>query len=90
MHFSLPPKIELPDGRMMLLVTFGTSSKLSDVDNLLKPFIDSLQDKYGFNDRDIYAITSAKKDVPKGSEFVEWELMSIEASCEFMEAIKDI
>lgn len=81
--FMLPPVIEVPKGRMMLVVTFGVSSKLSDMDNLLKPFIDALQDKYGFNDRQIYVGLVAKVDVPKGQEYIKWDLQDITAFDEF-------
>lgn len=81
--FMLPPVIEIPKGRMMLVVTFGVSSKLSDMDNLLKPFIDALQDKYGFNDRQIYVGLVAKVDVPKGQEYIKWDLQDITAFDEF-------
>lgn len=70
----LPYQKEVPRGRLILSVRFGVSSKLSDLDNLLKPFIDSLQDNYGFNDRQIYATASIKVDVPKGEEFIEFKL----------------
>jgi hypothetical protein len=32
----------------------GVSSKASDGDNLIKSFQDTICEKYGFNDRDIY------------------------------------
>lgn len=75
--FMLPSQVDLPEGRKSLIVTFGVSSKLFDTDNGLKPFLDALQDKYGFNDREIYVLCAAKIDVPKGSEFIKWELSSI-------------
>lgn len=36
-------------------------SKLADIDNIAKPILDILQKKYGFNDRDIYALHLYKK-----------------------------
>lgn len=85
--FMLPPVVEIPEGRMMLMVTFGVSSKLADMDNMLKPFIDALQDKYGFNDRQIYVGLVGKVDVPKGKEFIKWELQDISAFDDFCEAL---
>lgn len=73
-NWMLPAVVDVPEGKMMLMVTFGVSSKLSDMDNLMKPFIDALQDKYGFNDRNIYAGLVGKVDVPKGSEFIKFSL----------------
>lgn len=83
--FMLPPVIEVPEGRMMLMVTFGVSSKLFDMDNGLKPFIDALQEKYGFNDRQIYVGLIAKVDVPKGSEYIKWDLRDLTEFDKFCE-----
>ena len=44
-------KLDIPDGYLCLRITFGFSSKSADIDNPLKPWIDILQKKYGFNDR---------------------------------------
>ena len=62
------PDIDIPDGplRVRLLACF--SSKLADLDNVLKPFLDVLQARYGFNDRHIHRIVAQKKIVPKGDE----------------------
>lgn len=68
---------KLPAPPYKLSVTVGLSSKLNDLDNCLKPFIDILQKKYKFNDRDIYEIFARKTIVPKGSEFVEFNLETI-------------
>lgn len=70
----LPNDLEVPNGKLHLIITVGLSSKLSDLDNILKPFIDCLQTKYDFNDRWIYKLTSNKTDVKKGQEFIEFEL----------------
>ena len=70
----LLPNIKLTNGLLHLNVVFGLSSKLNDIDNGLKPFIDILQKKYGFNDRDIYKLTVEKEIVKKGKEFIEWDL----------------
>ncbi len=67
-----PMKIE--GGKFSLLLRFGLSSKNFDIDNGVKPFVDILQKKYGFNDRYIYRMTVEKVDVKKGKEFIEWEL----------------
>ena len=45
-------------------------SKLSDIDNPLKPFLDILQKKYGINDRDINELLVKKTVVKKGDEFI--------------------
>jgi len=70
----LLPILNVPNGLLEVVITFGLSSKLNDIDNGLKPFIDILQKKYLFNDRDIYKLVVEKKIVPKGSEFIECEI----------------
>lgn len=57
-----------------LSLRFGLSNPLSDFDNCVKPFVDILQKKYGFNDRSIMRATIEKVHVKKGQEFVEFEL----------------
>jgi len=71
--FNLLPKISIPEGKKQLNLIVGFSSKGSDVDNILKPFIDVLQLKYKFNDSAIYKIIIEKEIVKKGSEFVKFE-----------------
>ena len=66
--------MQVGDGRLSISLRFGVSSKNADVDNPIKPFLDILQKKYGFNDRQIYLLTVEKVDVPKGSEYIEFEI----------------
>lgn len=73
----LLPKLKVPSGKLLLRLTVGVSSKAADVDNVIKPILDILQKKYGFNDKLIYGMDIWKEDVKKGEEFVEWELMPI-------------
>jgi Holliday junction resolvase RusA-like endonuclease len=70
----LPEDVEIPKGKIHLNLIVGLSSKLADLDNTLKPFIDCLQLKYGFNDKWIYKISAKKKDVVKGKEYIHFEL----------------
>jgi len=67
-------KNRIPSGKLKLEMEVGLSSKLADVDNILKPFIDVLQKKYQFNDRDIYEINITKSIVKKGEEFIKWRI----------------
>ncbi len=67
-------KMEIPDGDLELAIQIGVSNKNFDLDNSLKPFIDVLQRAYGFNDNRIYAITAMKRIVPKGEEFISFDL----------------
>ena len=70
----LLPKIEIPDGNLALKIRVGYSNKNNDIDNFLKPFIDVLQKKYGFNDSHIYELEAEKVIVKKGDEFIEFEI----------------
>ena len=74
----LPNSFKAPPGHIKLSVVFGLSSRANDIDNGLKPFIDILQKKYGFNDRDIYKLEVEKVIVPKGKEFIEFEIKALE------------
>ena len=66
--------LEVPKGQLKLNITFGLSSKLSDIDNPLKAFIDILQKKYLFNDRDIFELNIKKDLVPKGCEYIDFKI----------------
>ena len=70
----LLPKLKVPEGKLLLTLRFGFSSKMSDIDNPLKLTIDCLQRKYDFNDKQIYKLDVEKRDVKKGEEFIEFEL----------------
>ncbi len=75
---SLLTKIEVPDGKITLRLIAGFSSKGSDIDNMVKPFVDILQKKYGFNDSRIYHMELNKKIVKKGDEYIEFEIKAYE------------
>lgn len=72
----LLPKLTIPEGELFIKIVFGFSSKLKDIDNPLKPFLDILQLKYKFNDRDIYKLNVEKEIVKKGAEFINFEIKS--------------
>lgn len=65
----------IPDGPLEIRLEFGLSSSASDWDNPVKPFVDCLQKRYGFNDNRIQRGVVEKVKVPKGQEYVEFELM---------------
>lgn len=67
----------IPTPPLELIIEFGLSNKLSDIDNGLKPLIDCLQKKYFFNDRDIYKIEVTKKIVKKGEEYFDFEIKTL-------------
>ena len=76
--FSKLKPLELPRGKLSLYITFYLSNKLSDIDNPLKPFLDILQKKYKFNDRDIYEMRIVKKIVKKGEEGIYFDIKEYE------------
>jgi len=69
--------MDIPEGKLKVSLVFGLSSKLADIDNPVKAFIDVLQKKYDFNDRDIYEMELKKIDVKKGKEFIEFKIEKI-------------
>ncbi len=57
---SILPEIEIPEGPLELTVYAYFSNKARDLDNILKPLQDTLQERYGFNDNRIYSIRAVK------------------------------
>lgn len=72
------PHLTVPDGELHLTLELGFSSKQADWDNPIKPFVDILQKKYGFNDSRIYTATVTKQIVKKGSEYIRFSIKKIE------------
>lgn len=70
MLFILPHDLIVPINNIKINIEFGYSSPLSDVDNGLKCFIDCLQKKYNFNDKNIIEINVRKCKALKGSEYI--------------------
>lgn len=60
-----------------LSMMVGLSNMNSDVDNIVKPFVDILQKKYGFNDRYIFRLIVEKILVPKGEEYIEFYIKNL-------------
>ena len=73
----LLPNMEVSKEHLHIIITFGFSSKLKDIDNPIKPFLDILQKKYKFNDRDIYKLEVEKTIVAKGKEYINFEIKPI-------------
>lgn len=69
------PDIEIPEGLLEVRVVVYYSSKLSDLDNAIKPFLDCLCKRYGFDDRYIYRIRMTKVIVPKGDENIAFKIL---------------
>ena len=64
--------MKIPDGALELWINVGFSSSASDLDNILKPFIDVLQKKYKFNDNRIFKQVIEKCIVGKGEEYISF------------------
>ena len=72
----LLPKFEIPKGNLSIKYVVGYSNKASDIDNCIKPFQDILSKFYEFNDNLIYHVEIDKVIVPKGAEFIEFDIKS--------------
>ena len=64
------PTLKIENTSIKIDIQLGVSSKNADIDNPIKPLLDILQKKYGFNDRNIYELRVTKEDVKKGNEFI--------------------
>ena len=69
--------MKMPELPFKIEITYGFSSKLADIDNPCKPFLDILQKYYKFNDRDIFELVQKKEIVKKGEEFIDFEIVSL-------------
>lgn len=78
MLYLLPNSLKINSNvYLSLSVTFGFSSRANDIDNPAKLFIDCLVKKYGFDDRMIYELYLCKEIVPKGKEYIEFNIKEI-------------
>lgn len=68
------PWQQLPAPPFQIELTFGFSNLASDWDNPVKPFVDILQKKYKFNDKDIMKAIVVKQKVSKGEEFIGFSI----------------
>lgn len=73
--YKLPNKVPYFK-RMGINVEVGVNT-LFDIDNAIKPLLDILQKKYGFNDRDIYELNVKKVAVKKGNEYINFNIFEI-------------
>ena len=68
------PFLNVPDAPLKVILEFGFSNAASDIDNPVKPFLDILQKKYGFNDKNIYELNLRKTKTKKGSEYILFQI----------------
>jgi len=71
------PKLNIIDPPYRLNILVGFSSKSSDLDNVLKPFLDILQKKYNINDKDFKILHVEKQIVSKKNDFISFEIVSV-------------
>lgn len=72
------PKMEIPEGKLLVEYLFGFSSNACDVDNPIKPTTDVLQKAYGFNDKQIHKLIVSKIKVKKGEEFISFNIEKLD------------
>lgn len=75
--FKILPKLNIIDPPYRLNIVVGFSSKSSDLDNILKPFLDILQKKYNINDKDFKILHIEKQMVSKKNDFISFEIVSV-------------
>jgi len=73
---ALLPDAVIPDGPLHVTFEFGFSNMQSDIDNPVKPFMDCLQKRYGFNDNRVERMVLSKVKVPKGAEYIDFAIMA--------------
>jgi len=70
----LLPKMKIPEAPYEVFYEFGFSSPLSDLANPEKLVTDIICKKYSINDKDIFLMHLKKHIVPKGKEFIQFEI----------------
>ena len=68
--------MSIPEGDLVIDLTWAVSNKASDWDNPIKPFVDILQKKYGFDDKRIVEARVRKVKVKKGKEYIDFSIYS--------------
>lgn len=71
------PKIEIPSGPLKIRLHWGFSSKASDADNPIKPFVDCLQRQYDFDDKLVFDYHVTKEVVKRGQEFIQFKIEAL-------------
>lgn len=66
--------VDWPFGKdeVIFLVQAGLSNRGADIDNVIKPLLDTFQSLYeDFNDNKVYGVYLMKDIVPKGEEYLD-------------------
>lgn len=72
----LESKLDLSGGEIYIYIEWGFSTKSADIDNPTKVFLDCLQKKYGFNDKNIQKLHLSKTLVSKGNEYINYRIFT--------------
>ena len=75
---KLPPLQISKKIKLSISMVVYYSNSRSDIDNFIKPFLDILQTKYGFDDKQIYKLSVVKEIVAKGSEGITFKIDNLE------------
>ena len=76
-RYLLPDWYKLPPPPYFVHLEFGFSSSASDWDNCIKPLIDCIADKYGFNDKLIRRGLVDTVMVKKGEEYIRFKIETL-------------
>ena len=71
---SMLKPMAIPEGDLVLCLTFGFETKGSDIDNPVKCFTDILSKYYGFNDNRIVELHVRKIKAGKGKQFIDFDI----------------
>lgn len=74
--FLFPP-LPLICDRVRMEYEFGLSNPRADIDNPVKAFQDVLFAKWGIDDHIVHEMTIRKVIVPKGQEYIKFEVNDI-------------
>ena len=78
------------DKPVKFLVYAGMSSKAADLDNIIKPLLDTYQNIYEeFNDKKVQAIFLARSNVKRGGEYLRVHVSEAEELEVGIEAFKE-
>jgi Holliday junction resolvase RusA-like endonuclease len=69
------PNMQLPPPPYELHIEFGFSNVASDIDNPIKSFLDVLQKKYGFDDKNVSKMVVEKMIVKKENEYIKFKIL---------------
>jgi len=76
--YRVPFKRIPEDVDLAAVYEFWFSNDASDIDNPVKPLQDILQKRWKFNDKRIVELIVKKRLVPKGQEYIKFDIFAIQ------------